>query len=341
VQKTVGISMSSDIADIKAFYKTAQDVNFTGSVHLHDVPSAVNVVIGRASASDAQKDVTTPDFTMTASHAGLDIEATAAAEITDPLDASAAASLIVTNLGTKVTGQLDGTSLKITSTQADGTTPQPTDSFLLSAAGSVNLDVDLGFEAAGFVNTGNLNVNVDLRQLTLGFTNASALQLDLGVTTGLKGNYATFTFAEDTETVINIHDKLRFVADTFLGDIDFQIFKLDPTTINLHNVIDHFRLASNRLANVFTLRVLDLGLGYCDIYVKVRPHPEYSTNGPSFTVNQPPADSNPAAWLITPDPNLLGYSLPDFAIDIIAYFTSPYDHDIDGGLDCQSRLPDL
>lgn len=338
VQKTVGVAMSSDIADIKAFYKTAGDLNFTGSVHLHDVPSAVNVVIGRASASDGEKDVTTPDFTMTASHAGLDIEATASAEIADPVDASAAASLIVTDLGSRVTGQLDGTTLKITSTKADTTTPEPTKKFLLSAAGSVKLDVDLGFEVAGFVNTGNLNVDVDLRQLTLGFEEASSLQLDLGITTGLKGNYSTFTFAEDTETVIKIHDKLRFVAETFLGDIDFEIFKLDPTTINLHNVIDHFRLASNRLADVFTQRVLDLGLGYCDIFVKIRPHPEYSTDGPSFTVPQPPTDSNPAAWLITPDPNLLGYTLPDFVVDIVAYFTSPYGHDIDGGLRCESRI---
>jgi hypothetical protein len=334
VQKTVGIAMSSDISDITASYKKVGALNFAASVHLHDVPSAVNIAIGRDSASGGGKDVTTPDFTMTASHAGLDIDAAASAEITDPVNANAAASLIVDNMGSRVTGQLDGTTLQVGSTTADGSAPEPTQKFLLSAAGAVNLDVDLAFDAGPFVNTGNLNVNVDLRQLTLGFTDASSLQLDLGITTGLKGNYATFTFGEDSETVINVHDKLRLVIGTPLGDVDWTIFNLDPTTINLHNVIDHFRLASNRLGDLFRATIIEALVGHCDIVVKIRPHAEFSTSGSSFTLGQPPSDSNPAAWLIAPDPNLLGFSLPDFVLDIIMYFTSPYGHDIDGGLEC-------
>ncbi len=65
----------------------------------------------------------------------------ASAEITSPADIKAAAELRVTNLGHTVTGALNGTTLNITSTPK-------TEEFLLNAAVSVNLGVDLGFELA-------------------------------------------------------------------------------------------------------------------------------------------------------------------------------------------------
>ncbi|MCW2786483.1 MAG: hypothetical protein JWP74_3000 [Marmoricola sp.] len=330
--KTVGIAMSHGISDITASYKKVGDLNFAAAVHLHDVPSAVNLSIGQETAADGTKDVTAPDFTLTASQPGLDIDATATAAIVTPVNANAAVDLLIQNMGSTVTGQLDGTTLKITSAPA-------TEKFLLDAAGGLNLNVDLGFSSGPITNTGNLKVNLDIHKLTLGFENASNLQLDLGVTTGLKGDYSSFTFGIDSTTKIDLDDTLHLVFANPISDIDIDIFSTGPVHINLNNVIDHFRLASNRLAKVFGIRLVDIGLGYCDFAVKLRPSAEGSTSGSSFTLGPPPSDgSNPPAWLIAPDPNFLGVSIPDFVMDIVMYFTSPYGNDIDAGVDCESRI---
>jgi len=329
--KNVGIAMNHGISDITASYKKVGDIDFAASVHLHDVPSAVNLQLGRSTAGDGS--VSTPDFTFTASQPGLDIDATATAAITDPADINAAADLHILNMGSTVTGQLDGTTLKINSNPA-------TENFALNASGAIHLNVDLGFSAGPLTNTGTLGVNVDIHKLTLGFHNASSLQLDLGITTGLKGDYDTFTFGIDSTTVIDLKDTLHLVIGTPFGDVDINIFSVDPAVhINLNNVIDHFRLASNREATVFSIEIIDVIAGYCSFDIDLRPHAEFSTSGSSFTVGQPPSDgTHDPAWLITPDPNFLGVSVPDFVVDIVMYFTSPYGHDIDGSLGCHSRI---
>ena len=54
------------------------------------------------------------------------------------------------------------------------------------------------------------------------------------------------------------------------------------------------------------------------------------------SLGQPTNDgTHTPAWLITPDINLLGFSLPDFGLDIIAYFLSPYGHGIDAYPQCE------
>lgn len=337
--KKIHVGMSEGIDDITASVKAQSDAAFTGVVHLGDVPSAVDITIGRATGVDGSTDVSAPDFTMEASEPGLDIEATATAELVEPTDIHAAAQLIVEDLGEKVTGALNGTRVNITST------PQPTKKFLLTASGHINVDVDLGFTLLnGFVrNTGNLGISIDIKQLTLGFENATNLQLDLGVTTGLKGDYTSFTFGEDTKTVVTIQDSLRLVADLpdiFVVDLDLEIIGIPHLVVNFENLISEFRLASNTLGEIFSQTVVDILC--CDAKAKLyaRPHPERTTNGPSFTVEQPPSDSNPAAWLITPNLNLFNASLPTFVVDIVAYFASPYGHDLSADLVCDVPLAD-
>lgn len=337
-QKSVNITMDSGINEITASYKKVGALNFAASVKLTDVPKWVNLLLGKASAVDGSAEVSTPDFTFTAFAPGLDIEAFAAAEIATPVDIHAAASLMVKNLGHTVTGALAGTTLNVTSTPA-------TEKFLLTASGLVKLNVDLGFELlGGFIrNTGSLDINIDVKQLTLGFENASTLQLDLGVTTGLKGNYSSFTFGEDTKTVVTIQDKLRLVADLPdpIPNLDFAIIDIPPTAINFENVISSFRMASNRLDVVFSLRVIDILCCSVDAQLLARPHAEFSTAGSSFTVGQPPSDGvNPPAWLITPNLNLLGVSLPTFVVDVVAYFTSPYGRELQGRLLCDVPFVD-
>jgi hypothetical protein len=335
VKKTVGVAMSHGIDKIVASYKHADADTFAATVELDDVPSSVNLDLGRASASDGTKDVTAPDFTFTASQAGLDIKAAVTAAITTALDAHAAAALEITNMGTRVTSALNGTTVNISSTPA-------TQKFLLDAAGGVDIPrIDLGFNAVADVlrNTGSLDVHVDVRDLTLGFTDASSLQLDLGLTTGIKGDYGSFTFGLDSDTRIAIQDTLRIVIGTPFGDVDKDIFNLPLTHIDLDNVIDHFRKATNRLETALSITIIDVLAGYCSYDIKLRPHAEGSTSGSSFTLPAPPSDgSNPPAWLVMPDPNLLGFSVPDFVVDIAMYFTSPYGRDIDGDLGCHSRI---
>jgi hypothetical protein len=332
--KHVNVTMDHGIAHIGAWVKAQSQASFMGSVDLYDVPSAVDILIGKESGSEDGTAVTTPQFTMTASQPGLDIRATAAAELFEPMDIRAAANLVVDDLGEKVTGNLEGTRLNVTST------PQKTGKLLLSASGHVNVPVDLGFTLLnGFVrNTGSLDIDIDIKQLTLGFENASTLQLDLGVTTGLKGDYSTFTFGEDTKTVVTVEDSLRLVADLpdiFVVDLDLEILGIPPTTINFENVISSFRLASNKLGEIFSQTVVDILC--CDAKAKlyVRPFPERTTDGPEFTVEQPPSDGvHEPAWLITPNLNLLGASLPMFIVDIVAYFASPYGNDLKADLVC-------
>jgi hypothetical protein len=337
-QKSVNIDMDSGISTITASYKKVGELNFAASVKLTDVPKWVHLLLGRATASDGTTDISTPQFTFTAFTDGLDIEATATADITSPADIKAAANLMVTNLGDTVTGALDGTTLKVTSTPA-------TEKFLLTAAGSVNVGVDLGFDlVGGFIhNTGSLNINIDIKQLTLGFENTSNLQLDLGITTGLKGDYSSFTFAEDTKTVATIQDTLRLVATLPdpIPNLNYAVIDIPSTSIDFENVISSFRMATNRLDVVFSQTLIDIICCSVKAQLLARPHSEFSTSGPSFTVPQPASDGvNPAAWLITPNPNVLGVSLPDFVVDVVAYFTSPYGHQLKGRLLCDAPFVD-
>ncbi|MCW2797602.1 hypothetical protein [Nocardioides sp.] len=336
-QKSVNVDMDSGISEITASYKKVGAADFAASVKLDDVPKWVHLLLGRATGTDGTTNVSAPDFTFTADAAGLDIEAAVTAEIADPLDVKAAAQLKVTNLGKTVTGALNGRTVNIASTPA-------TEKFLLTAAGSVQINVDLGFDlVGGFIhNTGSLDINIDVKQLTLGFENASTLQLDLGVTTGLKGDYSSFTLGEDTKTVATIQDTLKLVAslpDPF-PNINFTVFNIGPDSINFENVISSFRLASNKLDVAFSQNLVDILCCTIDAQLLMRPHAERTTSGPSFTVGQPPSDGNPPAWLITPNPNVLGLSLPDFVIDVVAYFTSPYGHDLSGRLLCDVPLAD-
>lgn len=332
VQKTITVAMSHGIGDITAAYKHAGDATFDASVHLSNVPSAVKLVLGRAQATGGSKTVAAPDFTFTASQPGLNIEATANAAIVTPADATAAVNLAITNLGQTVTGALNGTNLNITSSPATG-------SFLLTAAGSVTISQDLAFgPTAGFKNTGSLTVNAKIQQLTLGFTNATNLGVDLGVTTGLTGDFSSFTLGEVSDTHISITDDFGLdikLPDPF-GTVHIGLIGINATNVDLHNVIDHFHLDSNTSGSIFDIPVLEAGVASCHVGVTARPHSEGSSSGSTIALNAPPNDGNsPPAWLITPDPNAFGYTLPDFALDVIAFFESPYGNHIGASFGCQ------
>jgi hypothetical protein len=237
--------------------------------------------------------------------------------------------LQVTNIGQHVTGALDGASVHITSSPATG-------SFLLTAAGMVNIDVDLGFSAGPFVNEGNLNVNANIKQLTLGFQNASDLRLDLGITTGLTGDFSQFTLGEKSETVVTIDDLFHFVLDLdVFGTIDIPIVHIDHASFDLGDVVSRWHINSNREGFLSLLHLSAL-LAHCDIGINYRPKSEGSSiDASSLTLPTPPSDGHdPAAWLITPDPSIFGVTLPDFALDVIAFFASPYGNDISPGVDC-------
>lgn len=329
--KTVGVTMDHGIDQITASYKKVGAANFAASVNLEEVPSAVNINIGKESGSAGGTDVDAPVFTMTASSAGLDISAFATAEIADPVDASAAVSLAVTDLGQVVTGDLTGKTLHITSSPATG-------SFLLQAAGRVQKDVDLGFSGAGFTNTGELNVDLTIKSITLGFTAFSDVKAVLDFTTGLSGNFSTFTLGQDSELVIGIKDKLDFGFDLpEIGHVALTLVDIPHQVVNLGNVVPRWHVNTNRSGNIFSIPVFSIPVVItCSVNVTARPAPGFTTADSTFTLGPPPSDGHdPAAWLLTPDISLLGLSIPDWGLDIIAFFGSPYGHEIGWGSSCE------
>jgi hypothetical protein len=330
-QKSITVAMTHDISEITASYKHVGDATFAASVDLTNVPNTLNMVIGKGSASAGGKDVQVPDFQYHASHAGLNISAFATAAIATPVDATAAVQLTVTNIGQDVTAAMDGsTHIHVTSSPA-------TTAFLLQAAADVKLNVDLGFTAGPFVNTGSLGVDANIHTLTLGFQNFSDIGLDLGITTGVTGDFSLFQLGEDSDTNINLEDHFKVhidLPDPF-GGVDIPLLDVGPIPIDLHNVIDHFRITSNTSGPIFSIPVFEAILASCDVNINARPQPGFDSSGSTLALGPPPSDGHsPAAWLITPDPNLLGFTLPDFAVDVVAFFESPYGNEISASFGC-------
>jgi hypothetical protein len=187
------------------------------------------------------------------------------------------------------------------------------------------------------MNTGNLHVNANIKQLTLGFQNASDLRLDLGITTGLTGDFSQFTLGEQSDTTVTVDDHFHFVLDLdVFGTVDVGIVDINNASFDLGNVISRFHLNTNTEGFLSLLHLSAL-LAHCDIGINYRPatYEPQPPDGSSLTVGPPPGDGHdPAAWLITPDPSIFGFTLPDFALDVIAFFASPYGNDISPGIDC-------
>jgi hypothetical protein len=329
--KTVGIAMDHGISDITASYKKVGALNFAASVHLHDVPSAVNIHLGKDSGSSGGTDVEAPVFTMNTSSAGMDIDAFASAEIADPVDANAAVTLNVTDLGKDVTGDLTGNTLHITSAPATG-------AFTLQAAGNVHVDVDLGFSGGGFTNTGSLGVDLAVHQVTLGFTGFSDVKAVLGFTTGLSGDFSSFTLGQQSNLTVSVQDHLDLGFDLPdpIGHVGVTLVDIPYVSIPLGNVVPQWHVNTNTEGAIFSIPVFSVPLVVdCTISVTARPAPGFTTPTSTFTLGAPPYDGHsPAAWLLTPDINLLGLSLPGWGLDIIAFFLSPYGNHIGADAGC-------
>jgi hypothetical protein len=335
-QKAIHLAMSHDISEITAWFKYADQASFQASADLNDVPKTVDLTIGRANVDDGNgKTITTPDLDYTAAHAGLDITAFATTDITEPLTVDAEAHLTVVNLGQHVTATLDGTSLHITSSPA-------THLFTLIAAATLDINnIDLHFSAGPFINDGSLDVHSEIHQLTVGFTDASDLRLDLGITTGLTGDFGSFTIGEQSDTSVRVDDEFYFELDLGpFGTVHIGIVSVHAT-FDLGNVIAKFHLNSNTEGFLSLLHLSAL-FAHCDVGINYRPKSEYTTATSSLTVPDlsrgytgiPYDGHDPAAWLITPVPTVFSGILPDFAYDVVAFFESPYGHDISPGVDC-------
>ncbi len=313
-QKTVNVTMDHGISDITASYKKAGEIDFAASVHLHDVPKWVNLTIGRGSGSSNGTSVTAPDFTYTGESAGLDINAAATAAIATPVNANAAVELNATNFGHTVTGQLEGRSLHVTSQ------PELT-SFLLKGTGEVGIGVDLSFDEGIFQNTGNLDVHVDIDEVTLGFQNMSDVRLDLGITTGVRGDFSQFDFGLFTDTEVHIVDDFDIFVDwpDPLGSTTWDVVTINEF-IDFDNLIEAFHINSNTWGAIFELTIVG-----CGVHLEIRPGPGHNTADSSLSLPAPIDDGeHTPAWLITPDINALGFSLPGWVLDIVAFFASPY-----------------
>lgn len=335
--KTVNVAMSRGIDDITASYKHVGDVDFAASVHLHDVPKTVDLTIGKKTTAGGGTTVDAPVFTMEAEKPGLDIDAFASARIADPVDATAAVTLTVTDLGELVTADLIGARLHITSSPA-------TAGFALEAAGRVQKTISLDWgsgedgQTGFFQNRGSLSADLKIHRVTLGLTDFSDVNLRLGFTTGLDGTFGTFTFGQDSDLTVDLEDEFSVFIDwpDPLGSDTISIVKIPHLRIPFGNVAPQWHINRNVSARAFHLPIIHFGIADCGVSFDVRPAPGYTTPGNTFTLPQPTGDgTNTPAWLITPDINLLGFSLPSFGLDIIAYFLSPYGNNIHPYPECQ------
>jgi hypothetical protein len=327
---TVDVNMTEGIAEIKAAYRHVGAMAFGGSVDLTNVPSSVHLKLGSQTTGDSNNGATAPQFTFNASAAGLNIDAFADASI---VNASAVVSLKITNMGSTVTGGLDGTTLKITSAPATG-------SFLLDASGHVHVDADLGFSSGPFTNTGSLGLDIDIRDVTVGFTAFSSVGLALGVTTGLTGDFATFTFGLDLNVTLNIVDRLSFdFTLPIIGDESVTLLTVgDPDTntpavFPFDNVVPNWHVQTNTFDPIVSLPVFEIPFVIeCHVGVKARPGPGSDTGSNTIMLpGPPPSDGNqPPAYLITPGV----FGLSGFVMDVIGFFESPYGHDIEPDIAC-------
>jgi hypothetical protein len=313
------------VSEVKAMYKHTGDPSFTAGamVDLTHIPHSVHLDLGTGTSSTGSA----PQLTFTASDPGLNILASASAAITGkPTDtithAGGEVMVDVENMGQVVTGGLNGTSLTITSSPA-------TTKFRIIGSGAVTVNVSLDFSDDGFTNTGSLVVQFTLYELTIGFDNATSLGLDLGVTTGLTGDFQTFYLGEDSDLQLTLHEQLDFGVDLpgGLGHVSVTLVGPFDWSPDLGNVIDHWRVYTNTEQ---TWIPLEFGIPYvvtCGVDIKLRPFWLEDQPVDNLVLNgPPPADSGQTpAYLITPD--VLG--LPDFVLDIATYFASPYGNALD------------
>lgn len=332
--KTVGIAMSQGIDEIKASVKKPDAANLAASVKLTDIPSTVNITIGKDSGSGDGNNVDAPVFTMNTSAPGLDIEAAVTAEIADPVDASAAVSLNVTNLGSTVTGDLIGNRLHITSAPATG-------SLSIQASGRVQKSVNLDWDGGILQNDGQLDVDLKIQKVTLGLTAFSDVNVRLGFTTGLDGSFSSFTLGQESNLTIGLRDEFSVYIDwpDPFGSDTINLISIPQVTIPLGNVVPRWHINKNTFGEIFDIPFFFFVIGECNVQFDIRPAPGFTTPGSTFTLGPPQgAPGETPAWLMTPDISLLGISLPDFALDIIAFFLSPYGNGLSVHPECETYL---
>lgn len=329
--KTVGVNMAHGISKIVASYKKVGDIDLAARVELRDVPSSVNINIGKESDSGNGTDVDAPVFTMTTSAPGMDIDAFATAAIATPVNANAAVTLAVVDLGQTVTADLIGNRLNVTSSPATG-------SFAINAAGRVQKDVSLFWDGGIFQNRGKLDIDLKIGKVTLGLTDFSNVNFRLGFTTGVDGSFSSFTFGQESNLTVDLEEHFYVHIDwpDPFGSDDIDLISPIDVTIPLGNVVPRWRVNKNVYGTIFEIPFFHFLIGDCHVSFDARPAPGTTTATPIFTLGPPQgAPGETPAWLLTPDITLLGVSLPNFALDIIAFFASPYGNDIDAYPECE------
>jgi hypothetical protein len=331
--KNITITMHNAITKIVANVRTVFDNSgFTAGATLTNVPKTVNLNIAPDSGSSSGSQVTTPMFTYTGDTSGLGITAFMNADALGPAH-NAFLQLNNTNLGRIVTSNLSGTQLDLTSTPATG-------SFTLIAGAHFTFGpFDLGFSAAEGVvqNTGDLSIDFNLAKLTIGFTNMSSLTLKLGVSTAILGTYGTFTFDEDSDTHLTLHDDLKLHCGGCAFGFDVDVHLIDNFAIenaDLGNLIGSWHLAKNENGHWYSQ---DLVLRPCSFdptesvhfNINMTPVPYSNVAGSGFTVS---SSDSPNGWIVTPNPWGV---LPGFVMDIVAYFTTPESHDLGVSFSCE------
>ncbi len=333
VDRRVTVNTGSRFGSLDATYRRTGDSEFAARVGLTNLPTSMTLALGKSSGQSGSTQATLPTFSYIANAPGLTGVASVRAAL---FGAPASANVEWTNLGSKVTGEVEDTTLKISSTPA-------TTSFQLDAAAFVGVERDLTFNAGPLEHEGSIAARIDITDLHLRVTDIANLKVIAGISTAIvggAGDYGEFEFSEASDTHLDLHSHL---------DIDFGIGTIeDAHTIDfdnkdIGNAIVSFRLATNDLGrwqHISTPVPCPFNpFDDVDVDLDLRPNPQSTTDGPSLTVTGATAKGSPAAWIATPivvdfldDPTEPLYG--PFVADIIARFASPLGGDQAFSLSC-------
>lgn len=312
------VTTSSSITNITAQFRRTSDVTFQAAVSLSQIPTSVDLSFGRISVTQGSNSFTVPGLRYRANADTLDVSAFANATLFGG-NLQAAVSMLITNLGRTVDMFLNGTTLQAVSSPA-------TSGIEIHTWGRINYMKTFGgcvpsscptfrIEYGGHAGVVPLTIN----DLGIAITNLSSLNIRLGITSGIDGNYGTFRFgwASMSVTIDVEASASACVTGWCLTIISATIHVTDPS----FNVV--FHLGTNHYGGWYHISTpvpCDLfpPTAY-DIHVDINPH-KHSTPVNGFTV-APPGAAEGNAWTVTPDPEGI---VPDLAVDVAAALTSPY-----------------
>ncbi len=193
-------------------------------IELTDIPANVDLTWGEISGGGQ----TAPGFDYLASSGGLDITASVGGELFFPGgDATAFATLGVTNMAKEAWATMDGSTLKVRTPQgnighiemhawAEANYGHNSNSCIPGCSNTLRLEFDTHF-----------NANADIDDMWVELDDVSWMNLELGVVSSVRGNYDSVGLGWDQINIgVNAGASATVVLDTGFGDWDTTLVNI-------------------------------------------------------------------------------------------------------------------